>query len=1503
MLNASQFPAVRQAWNEVTEDRQISSRELQAVRNQIQLTAPGLSEDEIRSQLVQLLSETQSDLDPQQAQALLESVFQGETLTLQTNTPSHEIEPQAVSFFEDPADAPDLSTGRVVDLEMGSASLTDANGVRTPGADDISGNIDTLRLTVEGGVADFEQMLSATRGKLQGAAFDALRESPLAYAYDDQELQQAAAEIARHLRVESRTQNGEQVYEFNLDPAFRDNLPGWMGRVLSAAEGVGMADFSNPMATLSSPNGQLTVETNNPMLSEALQSPQEAAPDFGPEPVSPMPADASPASESAVREILSRIDRPGNDPRRQSQLISGDRDQRQLMQLYNQGALESLPPELRERAAFWASETAALDAERLLRNWSGQSAGENVALQQLMASPAFQALPADRRAAIVRNSSAEALAQHLVSSGELSPEQQGALASLSPYLELTQETGHTNAEGMLQQGLEALRQQGMDVSARLESTPGPDGSQRYELRPESLTLEGEALQRLMNSHPELAQLGDLSNGRLTLSPEHFSVRFGSDGIELELRNLAISGGTDLTAAADPASGEADPTTVTLDGAGGRAILDDTTHALRDLSLEELSGRLSGDITLDQDVVAAIQTRVNTLLSDMDTYLSQYGLGREQLQQLLSQLPSDGLQRLASSASDNEVNRLARNLGMDSEQIGRLVDLLQEQPVRQLIGELQGLTQRLGTDAQISGELGFNLQNLNLSDSDSGWLASLGQLSLNLDATARSEAGDTALNGALRAEDLRLAGDGSSGAVGPVSGSLTAETVSAEPALADPAPPEPTENEQVAAFIETLAAGGGDYREPASGANRRTEGHLRDEHISEGGLRRGSGLHVDTARAELAKAPASQWVEMLTAGEAERAAFFEAHDIRYGDYLLNYLQQRVLSPQSPPASEAADRQRVSVSGDLASASFDPAGLNFGEARAEASLNAERDGTQTDVTLRAAAGETQIAPEASAIGGIRVSGEGRFEDAEGRVTTLDSEASVAEVSARPEAAGPEPSAEVAAFIDTLAAGGGDYREPASGANRRTEGHLRDEHISEGGLRRGSGLHVDTARAELAKAPASQWADMRAAGEAEREAFFAAHNIEPAYGRYLLNYLDRHVIGQSGAEGGVSLRDLKTSGQAVVSDAGDSATMEGSSRIGAVQLGPDGATAEDLSLNASLAADATRVSAEISAAEARADATGLDLQAEARLALETTGEGARTEVRSGSTHITVADSQITGTVTPRHELDGHVSLETEAFLDLLAQQNQGMADFFREHGVLGRTDSLGIDLTNTGDIRTGANGEVEAYQLRASTSGLETAYGRAAVSLYADDDGSITGNIEISPNGRVAQDMRQQMQSAMREAAQELLDGSNLLNRRENRRNAELLRQAADSLQVELSNGRFAVSLQGQQYVNFNLDLSIVPNGSSIDLTIDQTELQNRFLNGVANAFGMDLNRRAAEAIRAGLDGAGLRPTPQGDYALSIQTDVLMGEILGPDSRNVRIAPRFTKNGNLDIQYWIN
>lgn len=939
----AQSPAFQTQWQHAIADRQLSTQDVERLTETLQSENPELSVDTVHQYLKDLAS--------------------------------HSADPLVFSFVPE-----------TVDFEVQGATLTDKNGVTVGARDDLQGHIESAKINVPLGEGGDDALLNGIKQQLVQGLMNSLPPGEDAGMFE-----RIQRTLLENVEVTSRVQDGQTVYDIGLNPAFREQVKGLDAAALWAGEVWLEGNLNGPLATVSTQDGQLNIDLQGP-LADLMRDPETRVPDFGPAPAVPArePIQADSADAQTTQAIQTQVQKALEvfEGQHYTASVHGDpvggipkvtRAMNELLTLYNQGALEGLPPEMKAQAEHWALETAAARTGKALQGWVGMNDTENKALLQQLQSPAFRALPQEQQQRIMAQAQSTAEMLHGMGPERLSDSQRQLLATVSPALAPWQETGKTQFEGLVQDSIKSLQDQGIDLAVDVLR----DGD-NYRLQPQSLTLQGESLQKLLAQPPGLADQVDVSRGTLTLTPEDFKVQMGPEGLSVTLENIALEGGSDLQGPASAAEPDATGTTLTVDQASGQVQLN-AEGELAGLSLQNLNGRLSGDIALDDEMVQALQAGVKTALEKMDQQLADYGLSRAQLSELLTQLPANALGDLMQSTQQGDLARLAERLGIDGSTLSQAVQFLREQPVQQVLNDLGQLAEGLDARTQVQGDVAFSLQDLAVNAGDGEWLATLGQLQMdtqNLQAVA-SDGERTDLAASVTSENLSatVAEDGT---VTEAAAGQT--TLDASASRTGEAPPVAA---QIAGFQDTLRQGGQSYRVGDNDPEGRA-GYLSDDR-----LREKKGLTVDSALALLEKAPAEAWASAVAGGPEARQAFLAEQGIpaKTGDYLLRYLETYVLNTDST--------QSLSANASVEGVHTDASGTEVLNPQLNATLNASADGheSQVQATLEAEAIRTE-AGQLSAEQ-LKAHAEGTVTETNGNHTQAQIEAGIDQLTASAEA----------------------------------------------------------------------------------------------------------------------------------------------------------------------------------------------------------------------------------------------------------------------------------------------------------------------------------------------------------------------------------------------------------------------------------------------------------------------------------------------------------------------
>ncbi len=437
----------------------------------------------------------------------------------------------------------------------------------------------------------------------------------------------------------------------------------------------------------------------------------------------------------------------------------------------------------------------------------------------------------------------------------------------------------------------------------------------YTLVPTALHLTSEHIQNI----PGLSEIATehIKQGELHLSAHQFKIHIGPSGIEIALTDATLKGSSDAGAAAAVENDRA--ATATIEQASG-SISED----LSSLSLHELTGKLTGRVKLDQEVVQAIQTRVNEALETLNSTLKQYGLSREQLSEIVEKVPTESLENLLSSTHTGDIATLADRFGVSGKSLSSALNFLREQPLQQMIGDLQKMSERLAMDTEIQGEVHLGLKHLSLQLKDAN-LSTLARVQLKAQGRAVSPAGHaTQLQADVQSHDVKS--DGERLETGETTARLRAE---AEPDMATP-------DRQIAKFMLDLKLKGDTFRQSRDG-----DVYLKDEGPQR--LRKQKGLRAESALKELEKATGQEWAQLTQKSLEARQDFFAEKGIQYGDYLHRYIQHRVLT--------AAPTEKIEAEASLHSARLERGNSELQQVQASATLHRQEGQSQTQARVEA------------------------------------------------------------------------------------------------------------------------------------------------------------------------------------------------------------------------------------------------------------------------------------------------------------------------------------------------------------------------------------------------------------------------------------------------------------------------------------------------------------------------------------------------------------------------
>lgn len=1027
-----------------------------------------------------------------------------------------------------------------------------------------------------------------------------------------------------------------------------------------------------------------------------------------------------------------------------------------------------------------------------------------------------------------------------------------------------QATGRTHLEALIEDQAKALGLEADIIHA--------DGN--YRVEPKSLTLSGDQLK-------QFPQLAHLQAGQITLTPEQFQVSLGPQGLEIVVNELKLAGGSDRTAAAAAAQEPAlatDATRLQIRDSKGALQLDDAGQ-IQGLSLAELNGRLEGQLTLSHEVVAVIQAKVQLALQELDQKLAAYGLSREQLSQLLSQIPSHALSEVMQSATSGEVATMAQRLGIDGQNLTAAARVLREEPVQQVLQDLGQLTERLAIDTQVSGGVDFQLSDLNLQASEQGFLSQLSALKLDFTGQATAPGGQqTALKAELASENLSLNTQQDdpqvSSGIGKTSLQLSAESISqAAPVSA-----------QIAAFQESLAAGGEAYR-------ARTDTQGRADYLEDGaspaeGIRSRKGLPVATAQREISKATAQQWAEIRGQSKAEQQAFFDAQGITnsaaepFGAYLLAYLDRYVI--QAAPKTESLEANL-----GLASAALDSHGLQIDKIQADSTavIDSGQSQSQSQLSVQLQVDKLQADAERLGLSQTQASAQTQVDEASGKQTIATANVGIDTLTA----SAPNPNRQldqarqVAQFQLALGLGGGVYKAHTDTQGR--EHYLEDGVSPAEGIRQRKGLLLTTAQQELSKAGASEWVAILDQPAAEQKRFFAEHGItnsaQAPTGDYLVAYLNRYIVSPIDAGG---LNASQVSADADIQSTGaNQAAVDANAKLdfGRIHADEQALVAEQGHLSVQANSAGSHLALETGPGiRIDADQNGISSDSLVKWDVKAQGQDATTQL-AGQTQVTIENGRLTGTQTAAGAISGQIQTQTATLLDMIQDTSPELAGYFRSNGLLGN-GSVTFDVQNTGAIKSGKDGALTDYQVRASAAAIPTHLGKAAVSLNLNQSGRISGELVINqPN----QNLPRLIQSSLQQA---LID-------------AGVKPEQAKILKVEMQGDKLKIQLNADQ--SATLDVSVQLKGNRIEINLDQAVLDNRFTNTLSEIFGVDKRKISNEKLAESLQAAGFSPRPNGSYGLSLDTEVLKTRLFGPAAQQVHLQPTLDAQGRLKISYQLD
>lgn len=406
---------------------------------------------------------------------------------------------------------------------------------------------------------------------------------------------------------------------------------------------------------------------------------------------------------------------------------------------------------------------------------------------------------------------------------------------------------------------------------------------QYTLTPQAATLSAEQFQQLTGRVlPE-----SYAQGEIALNPEDIDLSIQAGQLQFSIKQIAITGSSDMQG---HLPSKADPTVIVLETAKLKGALD-ADGQLRDAVISDVKGSVQADSNLSPATLQAIKDRMRALADRIDEQLKAYGLNREQLTEMLSQLPNDLLQGLLSSDNKSDIANAARTLGIDGKQLEGALSFLKEQPYRQLVGDLSLLSNMIEENTQIHGNIDFQLASLTLADGDSAFLATLS--GLNLQAHVESTTPDGVnTSGVLQAkiDTVALATAETTLAQASLSADLTVKST--------PVDREAYRHASLNLFRAALTAA-----VPNSFVKQDT--YLKDE--GDNRLRRGDGLNTSDVAPILAKLNNDKLLGLSGRSKAEimaEAKVLGLNDTEafYLSYLVAYLDKYVTPPIAKPSTE-------------------------------------------------------------------------------------------------------------------------------------------------------------------------------------------------------------------------------------------------------------------------------------------------------------------------------------------------------------------------------------------------------------------------------------------------------------------------------------------------------------------------------------------------------------------------------------------------------------------------
>jgi hypothetical protein len=168
----------------------------------------------------------------------------------------------------------------------------------------------------------------------------------------------------------------------------------------------------------------------------------------------------------------------------------------------------------------------------------------------------------------------------------------------------------------------------------------------------------------------------------------------------------------------------------------------------------IKGEARGALTLTQDDVTLIEAKLKDYKAMVYQKLQELGLTGEQFNQIVQMLSKDNLQAMLASATPEKITDLASQLGLSENQTRKLVDFFNTDALKQSVDDIFRLTQALGENTRVEGDVSFSLASLGWSQADQNSVAHLKGLSATVIASGTSPSGSQ-VKGAITVDSEKL----------------------------------------------------------------------------------------------------------------------------------------------------------------------------------------------------------------------------------------------------------------------------------------------------------------------------------------------------------------------------------------------------------------------------------------------------------------------------------------------------------------------------------------------------------------------------------------------------------------------------------------------------------------------------------------------------------------------------------------------------------------------------